>query len=168
VADGLTTADAHFELRPATPDDRDVLFAIYRSTREDELAMTGWDDAQKAAFVEMQFTAQDRSYREANPDGRFLLITVDGEPVGRLYVARLADELRVIDIAILPAHRGGGIGSRVMADVIAEADAAGLPVRLHVEPWNPARRLYERFGFVTIDQRGFYELMERPTGPPLS
>jgi ribosomal protein S18 acetylase RimI-like enzyme len=149
-------------LRPATPDDREALVAIYRSTREEELALTGWDDSQKAAFIEMQFTAQDRSYRDANPDGRFLVILVDGEPVGRLYVARLADELRVVDLAILPSHRGLGIGSALLADVIAEAQAAGLPIRLHVEPWNPARRLYERLGFVTIDIRGFYEFMERP------
>jgi ribosomal protein S18 acetylase RimI-like enzyme len=168
VADGLTTATTRYELRPATPDDRDVLVAIYRSTREDELALTGWDCTQKAAFIEMQFTAQDRSYRDTNPDGRFLLISVGGEPVGRLYVARLPDAFRVIDIAILPAHRGTGIGSGVLTDVIAEADAAGLPVRLHVEPWNRARRLYERLGFVTIDQRGFYELMERPASPTVS
>ncbi len=158
----MTLARPAIALRPATPDDREALVAIYRSTREEELALTGWDDSQKAAFIEMQFTAQDRSYRDANPDGRFLVILVDGEPVGRLYVARLADELRVVDLAILPSHRGLGIGSALLADVIAEAQAAGLPIRLHVEPWNPARRLYERLGFVTIDIRGFYEFMERP------
>jgi ribosomal protein S18 acetylase RimI-like enzyme len=158
----VTLARPAIALRPATPDDREALVAIYRSTREEELALTGWDDSQKAAFIEMQFTAQDRSYRDANPDGRFLVILVDGEPVGRLYVARLADELRVVDLAILPSHRGLGIGSALLADVIAEAQAAGLPIRLHVEPWNPARRLYERLGFVTIDIRGFYEFMERP------
>ncbi len=158
----MTLARPAIALRPATPDDREALVAIYRSTREEELALTGWDDSQKAAFIEMQFSAQDRSYRDANPDGRFLVILVDGEPVGRLYVARLADELRVVDLAILPSHRGLGIGSALLADVIAEAQAAGLPIRLHVEPWNPARRLYERLGFVTIDIRGFYEFMERP------
>jgi ribosomal protein S18 acetylase RimI-like enzyme len=167
VDDGLTSARPQIELRPATPDDREALVAIYRTTREDELELTGWDEEQRAAFVEMQFAAQDRFYHDAYPDRRFLLILVNGGPVGRIYLARLADELRVVDLAILPSHRGLGIGSALLADVIAEAEAAGLPIRLHVEPWNPARRLYERLGFVTIEVRGFYELMERPPADQL-
>ncbi len=72
-------------------------------------------------------------------------------PVGRLYLARLTDEIRIVDIAIMPEHRGRGIASRLLSpDVIAEAEAAGLPVRLHVEHWNRARHLYERLGFRTI------------------
>ena len=162
MADGLTAGSSRIELRAATPGDRDVLVAIYRSTREDELALTGWDDAQKNAFIEMQFAAQDQSYHEAHPEGHFDLIVADDQPVGRLYVGRLDGDLRIIDLAILPEYRGAGIGSAVLARVLAEADAAGVAVGLHVEPWNPAKRLYERLGFVVLEQRSFYEFMERP------
>jgi ribosomal protein S18 acetylase RimI-like enzyme len=169
VVDGLSSAISGIDLRPATPDDREFLLALYRTTREDELALTNWTELEKVAFVDAQFRAQDSYYREVYPDGRFLVVTRDREPIGRLYLVRLADELRVIDIALVPSHREQGIGSSLLATVTAEADAAALPVRLHVEPWNPAKRLYERLGFRTIEVRGIYELMERaPAGPSVS
>jgi GNAT superfamily N-acetyltransferase len=137
---------------------------VYRTTREAELGLTGWSEAEKAAFIEMQFAAQDRSYREAYPHGRFLVVLRDGKPAGRLYFVRLVDEVRLVDITLLPAHRGIGIGTSLIAAVQAEADAVGLPTRLHVELRNPAKRLYERLGFRTVEQRGVHELMERPAG----
>jgi ribosomal protein S18 acetylase RimI-like enzyme len=127
--------------------------------------MVSWTDDEKAAFVTMQFEAQDASYHMTYPDGRFLVVLGDGVPIGRLYLGRLADEIRIVDITLLPDQRGAGIGSRLIDDVLAEADAAGLAVRLHVEPWNPALRLYERRGFRVVEERGAYLFMERP---PLS
>lgn len=150
------------DLRPATPGDRDFLLSVYRSTREDELVLTGWNELEKAAFVTMQFEAQDRHYRQLHPDGSFLVVEIDGEPAGRLLLARLEGEIRVVDIALLPPYRGAGIGTRLLRDVIAKADAAALPVSLHVEPWSPARRLYERLGFRSAGQDGIYERMEHP------
>jgi ribosomal protein S18 acetylase RimI-like enzyme len=161
VVDGLTSAISGVELRPATPDDRDFLLAIFRTTREVELALTNWTELEKTAFIDAQFQAQDSHYREVYPDGRFLVVTRDREPIGRLYLARLADELRVIDIALMPTERGQGIGSSLLSAVVAEADAAALPVRLHVEPWNPVKGLYQRLGFRTLEVRGIYEFMER-------
>lgn len=147
-------------LRPAEPADREFLRAVYATTRADELAIVPWSDEQKAAFVEMQFVAQDVGYRQAYPEGDSSIIELDGCPIGRLFVARLADEIRVVDIALLPAYRGTGIGTRLIGSVVAEAVAAGLPVTLHVEPWSPARRLYERLGFRTVETQGIHELME--------
>ena len=169
MVDGLSSAISGVDLRPASLDDREFLLAVFRSTREDELALTNWTELEMAAFVDAQFRAQDSHYREVYPDGRFLVVTRDHKPIGRLYLVRLADELRVIDIALVPSQRGQGIGASLLAAVIAEADTAALPVCLHVEPWNPAKRLYERLGFRTLEVRGFYELMERaPAGPPVS
>jgi ribosomal protein S18 acetylase RimI-like enzyme len=119
-----------------------------------------WTDEQKQSFLRMQFDAQDSYYRQVYADARFLVVTLDDEPIGRLYVARLADELLVIDIALLPQHRGAGVGSRLMSDVITEAAAAGIAVTLHVESWNPARRLYERLGFRTVETGQIYDKME--------
>ena len=162
MADRLTVAPPKLDLRPATPDDRDFLLSVYRSTREDELALTGWNELEKAAFVSMQFEAQDRHYRQIHPDGSFLVVEVDGEPAGRLVLARLEREIRVVDIALLPRYRGAGVGTRLLRNVIAEADAGALQVTLHVEPWSPARRLYDRLGFRSAGMDGIYERMERP------
>jgi ribosomal protein S18 acetylase RimI-like enzyme len=154
-------------LRPAQADDRDLLLATYASTRADELATIPWSDAEKAAFVAMQFDAQDRSYHEAYPEGEFLVVTHDHVPAGRLYLVSLESEVRVVDIGLLPAHRGMGIGSALLRSVIFTADEAGLAVSLHVESWNPAKHLYERLGFRSVEARGIHEFMRRPAGGQL-
>ncbi|HTE20911.1 MAG TPA: GNAT family N-acetyltransferase, partial [Armatimonadota bacterium] len=77
------------------------------------------------------------------------------------YVARWAEEIRIVDIALLPEHRGGGVGTMLIRRLFDEGDASGRKVSIHVEIFNPARRLYERLGFVQAAERGVYLLMER-------
>jgi ribosomal protein S18 acetylase RimI-like enzyme len=162
LADGLIKPAGSVTLRESSSDDRDFLIRLYSLTREAELKALDWGAAQWAAFVGQQFAAQDRQYRATYPDGRFQIVELDGRAVGRLYVHRLPSQLHVIDIALLPAHRGRGIGSALIRDLVAEADAAGLAVTLHVQAHNPARRLYERFGFRRREPGLVYEFMERP------
>jgi ribosomal protein S18 acetylase RimI-like enzyme len=166
VAHGLTEAAAS-SLRPALEDDRPFLLDVYASTRADELALVSWTDDEKEAFIAQQYAAQDATYRARYPDGSFLVIEVQGRPVGRLYLARLMDEIRVVDIALLPAARGQGIGTALLRGVLGEAEGKGLVVRLHVEAWNPAMRLYQRLGFRRLETRGIYEFMEW-RGQPVS
>ena len=149
------------ELVPAAPRDREFLYRVYASTRADELAVVPWDDAQKDAFLRAQFDAQDRWYRESYARATFELIVVDGEPAGRLYLHRGEDELRIVDIALLPAQRGNGVGTALVRALLAEADAAGQSVTIHVERGNRARRLYERLGFSVAEDKGVYLFLER-------
>jgi ribosomal protein S18 acetylase RimI-like enzyme len=81
-------------------------------------------------------------------------------PVGRLYVDRRDDEIRILDIALIPEARGGGIGGLLLGDLIAEAGSARKPIRIHVERANRALSLYQRLGFSEIGQTDFYYLME--------
>ena len=147
-------------LRPAEAADRDLLFRIYASTREDELALTDWDDEQKRAFLTQQFTAQDAHYRTHYPGAVFGLIVLDGDPVGRLYVHRRPDEIRIMDIALLPPQRNRGIATALLRDLQTEAAASSKPLTIHVEQFNPAFRLYTRLGFRPIAEHGVYLLME--------
>lgn len=160
--------------RPATPvvalravdraADAEFLYAVYASTRAEELAVVPWTDAQKEAFLRMQFDAQDRYWREQTPAAAFDVIVVDGEPGGRLYVNRLSDDIRIVDIALLPDHRGRGVGTLLIRRVIEEGDETGRPVTIHVERGNRARGLYERLGFRQISTTGVYDLLSHPPG----
>jgi ribosomal protein S18 acetylase RimI-like enzyme len=150
--------------RPIRPDDAALLLEIYASTRTEELAQVPWTEAQKIAFLRMQFDAQHRFYQEQFPDASFQVILLGDRPIGRLYLHRRDDELHIIDIALLPAYRRTGLGGALLRDVLAEADAAGKPVRIHVERFNPALRLYERLGFSRTGDTGVYFLMEHPPG----
>jgi ribosomal protein S18 acetylase RimI-like enzyme len=135
---------------------------VYASTRAEELAAVPWDDAQKEAFLRAQFDAQDAWWREHYAGASFDVIVVDDEPAGRLYVHRGARDIRIVDIALLPEYRGGGVGTSLLRDLIAEADAAGKSVTIHVERMNPALRLYERLGFTLAEDKGVYLFLERP------
>jgi GNAT superfamily N-acetyltransferase len=146
--------------RPIRPDDEDFLYEVYASTRRDELAHMGWADTEREAFLRMQFTAQQRSYLAQFPAGDFQVILWAERPIGRLYLDRRRDELRGIDIALLPAYRQAGIGTAIMQDLLDEVARAGMPFRLHVVKSNGARRLYERLGFTTLDDDGVYLFME--------
>ena len=147
-------------LRPITPEDRQLLVRIYASTRADEMARVPWSEQQKADFLRFQFDAQHRYYTEQFPRAAFDLILLEGEPIGRLYVDRRAHEIRLIDIALLPEHRGAGHGGAILRDLLAEGEASGKLVRIHVEHDNPAMRLYRRLGFEKIEEQGVYHLME--------
>jgi GNAT superfamily N-acetyltransferase len=151
-------------LRPIRPDDEAFLYRVYASTRAEEMAVVPWTEAEKTAFLRMQFAAQHRYYQEQFPDAAFDVILCDGRPVGRLYVHRRADEICIVDIALLPEHRGAGLGSALLGELLAEADRAGKPVRIHVERFNPALRLYQRLGFRHAGDTGVYFLLERPPG----
>lgn len=151
-------------LRPITDADHDFLRRVYASTREDELAMTPWSDEEKAQFLRFQFHAQHVHYQEHFPDAAFDVIELDGEPIGRLYIDRRADEIRLIDIALLPEYRSQGLGGEILDGILAEGREKDLLVRIHVEHNNPAMRLYLRLGFRKIEEQGVYHLMEcRPS-----
>jgi len=147
--------------RPEEPADEPFVAAVYASTRETELAPLGWSEERKTEFARTQFDAQRRYYREHYLDTSWDLILVDGEPAGRLYVARWREEIRIVDIALLPGYRRMGIGTALLREILAEAEAARKPVTIHVEIHNPARHLYERLGFRAVADRGVYVLMER-------
>lgn len=147
--------------RAATASDEDFLTAVYGSTREDELRQVDWTGEQKSAFVSMQFAAQHRHYHAHYRQTEFLVILCDGVPCGRLYLARWSDEFRVVELTLLPAYRNRGIGGRILQGILIEADAAGKPVRIHVEQDNPAAQLYRRHGFVPVGEHGVHILMER-------
>ncbi|HEX8692644.1 MAG TPA: GNAT family N-acetyltransferase [Longimicrobium sp.] len=158
----MDTTTGALSLRPIRDQDMDFLLRLYGTIRADELERVPWTPEQKEAFVRQQFTAQHAWWTEHYPDASFDLVLLDGEPIGRLYVDRWEREIRIVDIALLPEHRGAGIGTRLLRRVFAEGDAAGKPVSIHVEVFNPARRLYERLGFEYRGETGVYLLMTRP------
>jgi ribosomal protein S18 acetylase RimI-like enzyme len=156
---------AAIALRDATPADLSFLLELFASVRMPELAASGWTEAQKRVFCERQYALQDRHYREHFAGARCLVVEAASTPVGRLYRATVGDTLYLLDIALVERARGQGIGTTLMRDLIAEADGASLTTILHVEPGNPAKRLYERLGFVEGAIMGVYCEMRRAASP---
>jgi GNAT superfamily N-acetyltransferase len=149
-------------LREATPADEAFLRDVYADMRATELAPLAWPAAAQRAFCDMQYTLQDRHYREHYPGAAFLVIDEHRTPVGRMIVHRSARQVRLMDIAILSARRGRGIGGALVRALADEADRDGREMVLHVERDNPVRNLYARLGFVEREPVGVYIRMTRP------
>lgn len=151
--------------RPANDSDLQFLGVLYASTRADEMSVVDWPEAQKSAFLTMQFDAQHQYYREQFSAADYLVVERDGEAIGRIYVDRRPDEIRLIDIALIPEARNQGLGKSLLLDLLEEAEAATLPVKIHVERFNPAMRLYLRLGFEPVEDQGVYQLLSwQPSG----
>ena len=152
--------NSEYTLRPAQPADAAFMLAVYASTRADEMALVDWSSEQKLAFVQMQFNAQTQHYARYYPEAAYFVILRGQAAAGRLIVFNGREHILIMDIALLPEFRGAGIGSAILRDWMAEARRAGMPLRLHVETFNPALRLYDRLGFKKIGESGVYYEME--------
>lgn len=149
-------------LRPVQPEDDPFLLEVYASTRADEMALVPWNEEQRLAFVSSQFAAQQSYYAEKYPDAEHSIIVKNGKDVGRLYLARLPEELHIADITVVPAERNGGVGSFLLKELIEEARESEKTMTIYVEIYNPSRRLFERLGFSTVEEQGMHLLLHWP------
>jgi GNAT superfamily N-acetyltransferase len=160
------------ELRAVAPDDEEFLLDVYASTRADEMALVDWSDEIKRAFLRSQLTAQRHDYESRFPAADYRVILVEGERAGRLWVARTAEQMRLLDIALLPEFQNRGAGKLLLRDLIEESERTRLPLRHMVFQFNAGgMRFYERLGFVPVGTAGAYVEMERvpaATDPPAS
>jgi ribosomal protein S18 acetylase RimI-like enzyme len=62
---------------------------------------------------------------------------------------------------LLPEYRGQGVGTAVLAAILSDGQRQALPVRIHVERFNPALRLYARLGFRHVADEGVYYFLEK-------
>lgn len=149
-------------MRAVQPGDDAFLLQVYAASRADEMALVDWDDAQKQAFLRMQFEAQHAAYHERFPDAEYSIILYKERPVGRFWIGRTPEQIRLLDIAILTEFQNQGVGAALLKSLVAESEAAGTPLRHMVFKMNTAAlRFYERFGFSPIEDVGAYIHMER-------
>jgi len=93
----------------------------------------------------------DDALSTSSPIANFVLVAEqDKQPVGAVVMLKTRmqayiPENLLLFIAVDPECRGQGLGRRMLERVIQECDG---DVKLHVEYDNPAKRLYERVGFV--------------------
>lgn len=151
-------------LRPITEDDLHFLFQLYASTRAGEKELVGWEDEPWEVFMRMQFNLQHSQYMQNYEHPSFDIVMLGATQVGRLYVNRGANEIRIVDITLSPEYRGRGIGADLLSSILLEGDDRGVPVTLHVERNNPALALYQRLGFRVEGDRGVSLFMERQPG----
>lgn len=147
-------------LKLATPDDQAFLAELYSDVRSVDFVPLGLPEAMLEQLLAMQFRAQQSGYAAQFP-GAIDQILWDGTTrIGRMLVNDGESEIWLVDIAILSAYRGQGLGRHFLQELCSRAAAARLPLRLSVRFNNPAQRLYERLGFVRTGGDGMHVAME--------
>jgi GNAT superfamily N-acetyltransferase len=148
-------------LRPEGADDRAFLAELFVASRGPELDLLPIAGDARARLIEQQLAAQRAGYAAKHPEASFEIVVVDGARAGRRIVDRTPERIHLVDIALLPAFRGRGIGTVLIQLLLDEADDAGIPVSLYADRTSPARRLYERLGFTALADDGVRLRLER-------
>lgn len=157
--------DRTIELVSITPGDIPFLRQLYASTRAGEVTAAGLTPAAAGAFLEQQFQLQHHHYQTRFPQAHFWLLHYQGKAVGRLYLRHTPEHFHLIDISLLPAYRGRGIGRFLLTELLATADQQGLPIRLHANRDNTVFHWYQRLGFLITGSQGHYHAMRRSPSP---
>ena len=137
-----------FWLRHASDDDLPGLRDLYADTRAEEVAGVPWPAMAKRSFLDHQFELQHRHYLAHYADAEFLVIEEGDRLQGRYYLQRRPGADLIVDISLVAACRGRGVGRALIEATQREAAGGGRGMTLHVVRNNAAaRRLYERLGF---------------------
>jgi ribosomal protein S18 acetylase RimI-like enzyme len=150
--------------RPAVAADEPFVRDLICELVTADLGAANWPEAVRAPLLEIQYRGRISGIRDQFPDAAEEILLADGEPVGWAVIHRGPEELRLVEIAVRSVSRGKGIGEARLQELLAEADAAGKPVRLRVAAGNRAIRLYLRLGFRQTGSDEVRVWMERPAG----
>lgn len=161
MKDILSSLHPDVQLCAASEDDGEILFDLFAASRADLIAsIPNLDAAQKEKFLRLQFQAQRDQYLTQFSNAQWDLVVIRGRVVGQILVAPIGDELRLVDVSLLPEFRNRGIGGALLRDLLDRAASENRCVSLHVLPSNPAIHLYWRLGFVGVGEQGPYQHME--------
>jgi len=156
----------NIKLRLATPGDGNFLFDLYKTTRQEEMRLTGWDAARIEAFLQTQYTIRRNQYDARFPRAQNWIILLGKQPAGRHLIQPGESVWAFIDLAILPKYQNIGIATFVLRDHLRQATESGASARLTVRIDNRAVHLYERLNFVITGQSDMYCEMETHDTPP--
>jgi GNAT superfamily N-acetyltransferase len=156
----VTDPNNSLSLRPATGEDAPFLLELYKSSRGEDLRELGWDETRVAEFLDLQYEAQRTFDAQDHALANDEVILSAGERAGRLLVDSRENEVRCIDMALLPEFRNRGLGTLLLRRLQGEAAKANKPLRLQVIRYSRAVSLFERLGFVRTSETGTHFQME--------
>ena len=152
-------ADESITLRPVEETDGNFLIELYKSSRGDDLRGLDWSEDRISEFLGMQYEAQ-RNLQNDREHVSDQLVLINGKPIGRLSIEAGADEIRCLELALLPDYRNQGLGTLLIQRLQAQAATAGCALHLQVIRFNRAINLFERLGFRRTSETGTHFQME--------
>lgn len=150
---------AGLHIRASIAADKPFIATLYKSVRSDlDLVDASLEFIE--ALKEQQFQAQTDGYGEKFPNAMYFIIEYHHEKVGRAVIDFGHNEIRLVDLALLPAAQGKGIGKAIVQSFMACADQVYTPMSLTVLSHNiAAKALYLKLGFIVESIEPPYEFM---------
>lgn len=148
-----------YRLRTVTEADRPFIARVFGEGRATEYARWGLDPMQLEQLVQHQSAAQWLHYQVHYPGAIHSVIGVGEAEVGRLWVHRDAGQLHLLDLTVLTAWRGRGIGGRIVSDLKAEAAACAGGIGIWLSDSEDAS-WWQRRGFRPCERRDFHQRWE--------
>jgi GNAT superfamily N-acetyltransferase len=148
-------------IRQAVKEDGPFLYDLAYAHFYETLAAWAWEPLAREKLLEIQIDGQRTAYQAQFPNAQHGIIMLDDRAIGRLLIDRGVDFDTLVDILMLQEKRGAGIGTWILRALCIEADLTNKRMRLHVQPANRAKNLYERLGFHKIEDLEVVWLMER-------
>jgi ribosomal protein S18 acetylase RimI-like enzyme len=138
-----------------------LLFLLFAENRAAELRPLNLPLSILRPLIEMQYRSRCAEYRKNFPCSRQEIVVDDeGRSVGHILLYEAPDHVHIVDLAILLAYRGRGLGGAVLQFILERAKVDGRTVTLQVSPHSPARSLYQHLGFVTTGEAPLAAEME--------
>ena len=149
--------------RPADSDDTSFLIDLFAHSSDIPASLF----AANPRLLQFQFSAQQGAYTAQFPGASHELILVDGEPAGQVRWAELADEIRIIDVSLLPRFRRLGAATAVYHRLLAHARARGKPTYASVGRMNTvSQAFHHRLGFTLARETEMHLLLRVAAAPP--
>jgi ribosomal protein S18 acetylase RimI-like enzyme len=146
-------------IRPARDRDRPFIEYLYHTTRDD-LRQIEATPGFIESLIQQQQRAQTVGYGDQFPNAMYFIVEKQGARIGRIVLDFDLDEIRVVDIAMLPEAQGLGYGTEILRVLKQAATSACAPLVLSVSRQNIiARRLYEQEGFQVCERHEIYDHM---------
>lgn len=146
--------------RPISPEDESFLFQLYASTRSEEIALWGWDEATSHSFLMLQWTAQQKSYAAQYPEMDHRIIELDHLRIGRIIISHNEHSITLVDLSLLAEYRNHNYGTILLQQLQHEATKYNKKLHLSVLKTNRANSLYKRMGFIFMGCNDLYNFLE--------
>jgi len=142
--------------RKATPEDLPFLVTLRHETMNPHLVASGVDQSEDEHLRRILVNFESAE-----------ILTQGYEPAGLLKVVRDGQLWELVQVQLLPSIQGQGLGTKLLKQLVSEAQAANASLRLSVLKANPARRLYGRLGFTVVAEKAHAFEMQRAPNPSI-
>jgi GNAT superfamily N-acetyltransferase len=153
-----------FYLRSDHEHDQEFIDTLYRSTRED-LLMLPMDPVFIDNLIRSQQQIHALGVQQNYPNAQTIILEYQRQALGRMVFEHAADDIRLIDIAVLPSAQRQGRARYMLLYLQQMAGTRQASLSLRVVKNNlKARSLYLSAGFQIVDEDEISEQMRWRAG----